>query len=52
MIAAIQRGNKTLIPHGETLVEAEDHLFIIGKDQELQAHLHLLGLSPNRCGIC
>lgn len=48
VIAALQRGEKTLIPRGETIIEAEDHLLIIGKDQHLQANLHLLGLSPNR----
>jgi trk system potassium uptake protein TrkA len=48
LVAAIQRGRKTLIPRGETIIEAEDHLLIIGKDQHLQANLHLLGLSSHR----
>jgi len=48
LVAAIQRGRKTLIPRGETVIEAEDHLLIIGNDQHLQANLHLLGLSSNR----
>ncbi len=48
LIAAIQRGDKTLIPRGETVIEADDHLLLIGKDQHLQANLHLLGLSANR----
>ena len=48
LIAAMQRGKTTLIPRGETIIEAEDHLLIIGKDPHLQANLHLLGLSPHR----
>jgi trk system potassium uptake protein TrkA len=48
LVAAIQRGKKTLIPRGETIIEAGDHLLIIGKDQHLQANLHLLGLSSHR----
>ena len=48
LVAAIQRRGTTLIPHGETVVEADDHMFIIGKDQHLQTNLHMLGLLPNR----
>jgi trk system potassium uptake protein len=48
LVAAIQRRGRTLIPHGETMIEADDHLLVIGKDQHLQANLHLFGLSPSR----
>lgn len=45
VIAAIRRGQDTIIPNGDTIVESDDHLLLIGKDGEIQANLHLLGVS-------
>ena len=45
VIAAIRRGQETIIPNGDTIIESDDHLLLIGKDSEIQANLHLLGVS-------
>jgi trk system potassium uptake protein TrkA len=44
LIAAIQRGRETLIPTGNTMIEADDHLLVIGKSDLLRDNLHLLGI--------
>ena len=44
LIAAIQRGRETLIPTGSTMIEADDHLLVIGKSELLRDNLHLLGI--------
>ncbi len=48
LIAAIQRGRETLIPTGETLIEPNDHLLVIGKGEQIWENLHLLGITPRR----
>jgi trk system potassium uptake protein TrkA len=46
LIAAIQRGRETLIPTGNTLIEPNDHLLVIGKGEMIWENLHLLGITP------
>ena len=46
LVAAIQRGRDTLIPTGETIIEPNDHLLVIGKTEPLWQSLHLLGITP------
>ncbi|MGQ4807217.1 Trk system potassium uptake protein TrkA [Candidatus Entotheonellaceae bacterium PAL068K] len=48
VIAAIRRGQDTIIPNGDTLIEPDDHLLLIGKNGEIQANLHLLGVSKRQ----
>lgn len=48
LVAAIQRGRTTLIPTGETVIEPNDHLLVIGKPQPIWQNLHLLGITPRR----
>lgn len=48
LIAAIQRGRETLIPKGDTLIEPNDHLLVIGKGALIWENLHLLGVTPRR----
>jgi trk system potassium uptake protein TrkA len=48
LIAAIQRGRETLIPTGDTLVEPNDHLLVIGKGELIWENLHLLGITARR----
>jgi trk system potassium uptake protein TrkA len=35
-----------VIPTGETRIEPNDHLLVIGKSELMQEHLHLLGVTP------
>ena len=48
LIAAIQRGRETLIPTGDTLIEPNDHLLVIGKGERIWENLHLLGITPRQ----
>ena len=48
LIAAIQRGRETLIPKGDTLIEPNDHLLVIGKGELIWENIHLLGVTPRR----
>lgn len=48
LIAAIQRDQVTLIPKGDTLVEPNDHLLVIGKGELIWENLHLLGITARR----
>jgi trk system potassium uptake protein TrkA len=48
LIAAIQRGQETLIPKGDTLIEPNDHLLVIGKGELIWENLHLLGITARR----
>lgn len=47
LIVAIQRGHETLIPTGDTRIEPNDHLLIIGKDEQIRDNLHWLGVTPH-----
>ncbi|MEE9147262.1 MAG: Trk system potassium transporter TrkA [Candidatus Tectomicrobia bacterium] len=45
LIVAIQRERDTLIPTGNTVIEPDDHLLVIGKDELIRANLHWLGIT-------
>ena len=44
LVAAIQRGQETVIPTGNTVIEADDHLLVIGKSDDIRDNLHILGI--------
>lgn len=44
LIAAIQRGHDTVIPTGDTIIEPNDHLLVLGKSDLIQDNLHLFGV--------
>lgn len=48
LVAAIQRGRETLIPTGDTLIEPNDHLLVIGSGDLIRENLHLLGITPRQ----
>ena len=48
LVVAIQRGDETLIPTGESVIEPDDHILVIGEGDRLQDNLHLLGVRPRQ----
>jgi trk system potassium uptake protein TrkA len=47
LIVALQRGHETLIPKGDTCIEPNDHILVIGKDEHIRDNLHWLGVTPH-----
>lgn len=37
IIVAVLRGNKTIVPHGDTILEENDKIFVIGKKESISA---------------
>ena len=44
LIAMIFRGAQVIIPHGAERLQAEDHVYIVCRDQDLPALFHFMGL--------
>ncbi|MCL4842753.1 MAG: Trk system potassium transporter TrkA [Bryobacteraceae bacterium] len=44
LVAMIFRGSQVIIPHGAERLQAEDHVYIVTRDQDLPALLRFMGL--------
>ena len=45
LVVAIQRNNETIIPHGQTVLETDDVIYVLGRDRDVKQFIQEYALS-------
>lgn len=47
LTVAVEREGQILIPNGDTVIQAQDHIYVIASDEEIPRAMELCGYSPS-----